>query len=155
MEALIILAIIIVLLIIAGISAEAVMLGILGLMALGMLLLTVFFAFCILRLIRCEKTEGKLAKVEYHPKLGYGTPHYEVDGEVYANVFPCEVVMKKRLYTVGRVCRLRFDKKRRKVFDGNAVISSAAGLFLSGGSLYMILSQIISMFGGTQITLFR
>lgn len=147
MEALIILVIIIALLVIAGISAEVIMLGIMCLMALGMLLLFVFFAFCIIRLIKCEKTYGRLAKVEKHPKFGYSTPHYEISGDVYENVFPCEVVMKNRLYAEGRICKLRLDRKRGKVFDGNAAISSVAGLFLSGLSVFMILSQIIEMFG--------
>ncbi len=155
MEALIILAVIIVLLVILGVSAEAIMLGIMALMALGMLLLFGFFIYCIFRLLRCEKTDGRLSKVEHHPKYGYGTPCYMIGGEEYDNVFPCEVVMKKRLYSEGRECVLRLDRKRGKVFDGNAVISSVAGVFLSGASFAMIVIQIVNMFGTSSISLFK
>lgn len=155
MEALIVLVIIIVLLLILGVAPEALMLGFMALMGLMMLTLFVFFFYCITRLVRSEKHEGRLSKVENHPKYGFGTPYYAIDGEEYANVFPCEVVMKKQLYSEGRECRLYLDRKRGKVFDGNAKISVIAGIFLSGASFVMLLILTKYMFGDISITLLR
>ena len=154
-EGLIVFVIIIILLFIAGISVEVIMLGLLALMALMLLALLVFFCFCIFRLLRCERTEGRVLKIEKHPKYGYGMPFYEIGGEEYANVFPCEVVMKKQLYTLGRRCRLYLDRKRSKVFDGNAAVSSVAGFFLTAASFALLVFQIKNMFGGADISLFR
>ena len=155
MEALIVLVIIIALLLILGVPAEVLMLGLMLLMVLMMLTLFVFFIFCTFRLLRSDRCIGKLSKVENHPKYGYGTPYYNVEGEEYANVFPCEVVMKKQLYAEGRECKLHLDRKRGRVFDGNALVSVIAGIFLSGASFVMLLLLTEYMFGGISITLLR
>ena len=153
MEILIILLVIIVLLLIMGVSAEVIFFGLMSLMCLMMLMLCLFFVWCVSRLFSCRQCDGKLAKVEVHPKFGYGTPHYDIDGKVYANVFPCEVVMKKQLYYEGRECKLRLDEKRSRVFDGNATISSVMGLVLSAASMFLLFKRTLDMFGG--ISLFR
>ena len=148
MELLIILIVVIVLLIIMGISFEFIMFGLMLLMSTMMLALTIFFVWCICRLTVCKKCEGKLAKVEINPKFGFGTPHYDISGKTYANVFPCEVVMKKQLYYEGRKCVLRLDEKRGKVFDGNAMLSTVFGVILSAASFILLLSRTMDMFPG-------
>lgn len=153
MEVLIILVVVIVLLLILGVPPEVMMLGFMVLVSLMMLALSVFFLLCIFRLMRSKKCRGRLSKVESHPKYGYGTPYYTIDGEEYANVFPCEVVMKKQLYAEGRECDLHLDSKRGKVFDGNAFISVVGGIFLSVASLVMLLIMTKYMFSGISITL--
>lgn len=153
MEVLVILAIVIVLLLILGVSPEALMLGSMVLMGLLMLTLFVFFIYCSFRLLRSKRCTGKLSRVEKHPKYGYGTPYYTVEGEEYANVFPCEVVMKKQLYSEGRECRVFLDRRRGRVFDGNATASVIGGAILSGGSFVMLLLLTANMFGGIGIAL--
>lgn len=155
MEALIVLVVIVALLLIMGVSPEALMLGFMVLMELMMLTLFVFFLYCSFRLLRSDKCRGRLSKVEKHPKYGYGTPFYTIEDEEYANVFPCEVVMKKQLYAEGRKCRLFLDRKRKKVFDGNALVSVIAGVFLSGASFVMLLMLTEYMFGDIGIALLR
>ena len=155
MEALIIFVVIIALMLIVGFSVEFVLECVMGLMCLMMLALFLFFGWCIVRLTVSEKCSGRLARVEKHPKFGYGIPFYDIGGEVFANTFPCEVVMKGRLYAEGRECRLMLDKKRNKVFDGNAVLSSVAGLFLSGLSVWVLVMQISDTFGYYEVPIFR
>ncbi|MCR5541632.1 MAG: hypothetical protein K6F71_12565 [Ruminococcus sp.] len=147
METLIVLIVVTVLLVILGVSAEMLIIGFLGLLCLMMAALFLFFAYCIIRMTRSKKCRGKLATVTKHPKHGFSVPVYEIDGEKYENVFPCEIVMKKQLYYEGRECRLLLDKKRSKVFDGNARISSILGIILSGVSFAMILDSMIDMLG--------
>ena len=153
MEALIVIVIVAVLLIIMGVTAEVLIAGFMGLLCLMMLALFLFFGWCIFRMTRCRKCTGRLADVEKEPKLGYSVPVYEIDGEKYRNVFPCEIVMKDRLYTEGRECRLMLDEKRGKVFDGNARISSIMGIVLSGVSFVMILYAFLGMIGVNGFTL--
>ena len=147
--------VIIALMIIVGFSLEFMLECIMGLMCLLMLVLFLFFGWCIIRLTRCKRSTGKLARVEKHPKYGYGIPFYEINGEVFANVFPCEVVMKKRLYSKGRECKLMFDGKRKKVFDGNATISSLGGLILSGASFAVLMMKMSETFGYLEVQIFR
>ncbi|MBP5268192.1 MAG: hypothetical protein J6Z29_06435 [Ruminococcus sp.] len=145
MEALIVLVIVTVLLLILGVSAEVLIIGFLGLLGLMMGALFLFFAYCIIRMTQSRKCIGKVAKVDINPKYGFSTPVYEIDGENYENVFPCEVIMKKQLYYEGRECKLLLDKKRSKVFDGNARISSIVGILLSAVSFVMILSYMMEI----------
>ena len=145
MEALIVLVIITVLLLILGVSAEVLIIGFLGLLGLMMGALFLFFAYCIIRMTQSRKCIGKVGKVDINPKYGFSTPVYEIDGENYENVFPCEVIMKKQLYYEGRECNLLLDKKRSKVFDGNARISSIVGILLSAVSFVMILSYMMEI----------
>ena len=145
MEALIVLVIITVLLLILGVSAEVLIIGFLGLLGLMMGALFLFFAYCIIRMTQSRKCIGKVEKVDINPKYGFSTPVYEIDGENYENVFPCEVIMKKQLYYEGRECKLLLDKKRSKVFDGNARISSIVGILLSAVSFVMILSYMMEI----------
>ena len=155
MEILIVLIVLIVLLLIFGVSVEIILLGLMGLMILMMLALTVFFTVCVLRIVHSEKVTGQVSQVKTHPKFGYGIPCYKVEGEEYENVFPCEMVMRKQLYSVGRECRVYLDKKHRKVYDGNATLSSAVGVVLSLGSFAMLLMLTLNWFGGAHISLMR
>lgn len=147
METLIILVIITVLLLILGVSAEMLIVGFLGLLCLMMAALVLFFTYCIIRMTRCRKCSGKLSDIAQNPKHGFSVPVYDIDGEKYENVFPCEIVMKKQLYYEGRECKLLLDEKRRKVFDGNARISSIVGIMLSAVSAVLLVYNMISMLG--------
>lgn len=145
MEMLIVLVVVTVLLVILGISAEMLIVGFLGLLCLMMVALVLFFAYCIIRMTKCQKCIGKLSEVTQNPKHGFSVPVYDIDGEKYENVFPCEIVMKKQLYYEGRECRLLLDEKRRKVFDGNARASSIVGIVISGISAVLLIFNLISM----------
>lgn len=147
MEALIIIAVIAVLLLMLGVSAEVLLAGFLGLLCLVMMALFLFFGLCIIRLTQCRRCGGKLAKVEKHGKYGYSVPVYDIGGKEYENVFPCEIVMKKQLYSPGRECMLMLDEKHGKVFDGNARISSIVGIVLSGVSFALLVYRLLLMIG--------
>ena len=145
MEMLIVLVVVTVLLVIMGVSAEMLIVGFLGLLCLMMVALVLFFIYCIIRMTKCRKCSGKLSEVTKNPKHGFSVPVYDIDGEKYENVFPCEIVMKKQLYYEGRECRLLLDEKRRKVFDGNARASSIVGIVISAVSAVLLIFNLISM----------
>ena len=145
MEMLIVLVVVTVLLVILGVSAEMLIVGFLGLLCLMMIALVLFFTYCIIRMTKSKKCSGKLSKLTQNPKHGFSVPVYEIDGEEYENVFPCEIVMKKQLYYEGRECRLLLDEKRRKVFDGNARASSIVGIVISAVSAVLLIYNLISM----------
>lgn len=151
MEILIILLIIIVLLLILGVSTELILFGLMLLMLFMMATLFVFFAFSAVRLLRCERTTGKVSKITINERFGFKTPNYKIGDEEYPNVFPCEMIMKRQLYSEGRECRLMLDKKRKKVYDGNARASVIAGVFLSAASVAMLIIRMKDLFGSVHI----
>ncbi len=52
---------------------------------------------------------------------GFPKAYYNANGEVYPNVFPCEMVMRNRIYKKGKNVSVWLLPKMCVVFDGNAV----------------------------------
>lgn len=148
MEFLIILAVVIALLIMIGVEIPTILMGFMGLLGLIILLILVFFIYCLTKLVGAKKCRGVLSKVDKSPKFEYNCAYYEVDGVEYANIFPCEVVLKKHLYTQGKEYVLRLNKKKETVFDPNAYACLIFGLILSTASLIWIAGIFKSTFLG-------
>ena len=145
MEALIVLIILILLAVISGVSIEMIAICLLGLIGLGFGLLSVYFVFCAVRIIKGEKHTARVAETRKSERFNYPTAYYDVDGNIYANAFPCELIMKKKLYQQGRECKVYVCRRKNKepiVYDPNAVLSTFVGLFLTLCSAIVIGSEI-------------
>ena len=145
MEALIVLIILILLAVISGVSIEVIAICLLGLIGLGFGLLSVYFMFCAFRIIKGKKCRAKVAETRKSERFNYPTAYYDVDGNIYSNAFPCELVMKKKLYQKGRECTVYVCTRKNKepiVYDPNAVLSSFVGLLLTLCSAIVIGSEI-------------
>ena len=144
MEAIIVVIVLILLAVISGVSIDVISVCLLGLIGLGFGLLSLYFVFCAVRILRGEKKAARLAETRKSERWGYPTAYYEVEGNIYANAFPCELILKKKLYQKGRECTVYVCKHREKaplVYDPNAVLSTFAGLFLSLCSAVVIVSE--------------
>lgn len=138
MEILIILIVIMALLLIMGVELTTILFGVMQLMIILLLLTVLFFVRCTFILMKTEKSKATLTKVENHPKFKYPSPYYEVDGIEYPNIFPCEVVMRNRLYPEGKQCNVRLHRRRNLVFDTNAMACTILGVALGSVSLLMV-----------------
>ncbi len=138
MELIIFFSIIIVLALMLGVSLSYIITAIMFLLALSLVLIVCFFSVCAVWLAGTEKQNGTLSRVDKNPKFKYNSAYYNIDGEEYPNVFPCEVILKKYLYKPDRACVLRLNRKKRLVFDGNAYACVIAGLVLGISSLVMV-----------------
>lgn len=138
MELIIILIIVLVLALILGVSLSVIMLGIMFLLVLTLLFIVTFFSVCAVWLAGSRKYKGTLTKVDKNPKFKYNSAYYNIDGEEFPNVFPCEVILKKYLYKTDKTCVLRLNRKKKIVFDGNAYACVIAGLVLGVSSLVMV-----------------
>ena len=136
MELLIIFIVITSLLLMMGVEVAAILLGLMILMIALLGLTVVFFLIHAMLLLKTRRCRAVLKKVEKHPKFNYPAAFYEAEGEVYPNVFPCEVVLRNRLSPVGKDCTVRLDEKRKTVYDTNAFVCVMLGISL--GSLSMI-----------------
>lgn len=149
MELLIILITLLVLALILGINLSVLMLGIMFLLILTLLFIVIFFTVCALWLAGSEKQNGTLVKLDKNPKFKYKSAFYNINGEEFPNVFPCEIILKKNIYKYDKSCVLRLNKKKKVVFDGNAYACVITGLVLGIASLsfitYMTAYSIQSM----------
>ena len=152
MEALVVVAVLIALAVIAGVSAEFIAAVMLCLLGAGFCILALYFAFCTYKIIfRSEKTDALVSEIKKSEKYNYPTAYYEIGENIYANAFPCELIMRKQLYTKGRKCRVWLCKREGKepvVYDSNAALSTFVGFFLASASGAVMLIYGIVLFKG-------
>lgn len=153
MEALVVLIVLIALAVIAGVSAGFIAAVLLCLLGAGFCVLALYFTFCAFRIIFCSKrVDAAVSEVRKSEKYNYPTAYYEIGENIYANAFPCELVMRKQLYTVGRKCRVWLCERRGKdsvVYDSNAALSTFAGFFLAlAAGAVMLIYGIVLIKGG-------
>ena len=145
MEIVVIAAVVIVIAVMLGVNVGLIMLVMLWMMAAVTGLMALFFVYSFIRLLGTKPCEGRVVGLREHEKFKYPWAWYEIDGREYRNIFPGEVIWRRRLYTEGKVFKLRFDKKRGVVFDMNALICVLAGLVLSALLMVVLIAQIMSV----------
>lgn len=99
-----------------------------GILGVGVLLMLGFFVFSAVRIMTCRKKEAVFCKTEKFPGTKFDRAVYSVDGQECACVFPCEVVMRNRLYRSDRAVNVYYSEKKKYVYDKNAAVTVFAGL---------------------------
>lgn len=148
MEFLIAAIVIIVLLLILGVPPMYIIGGILGLIALLLVLMTGFFIVSLVLTLVCKPCKGKFLRIMVHEVVGtYAI--YEIDGEEYKNTFPAEITLTNLIYHEGKTYPLRFHKGKKKymLFDWYSWIVIGAGLVLSGGGVALLVWIGMRMLG--------
>ena len=145
MEFVIIATVVLVLAICLG--ADFVIVPIMFIVFLVVLLLVIFgfFVYSAVKLTGTKSVKGKFVRFGRAEGKKFDTAFYKVSE--YLNVFPCEVVMRSKIYIPDKVCRLRYDGKRNEVFDLNAVCCVIFGLVLSSVSAVMMIFFLLTVIG--------
>ncbi|MBR1750977.1 MAG: hypothetical protein IJ740_08895 [Ruminococcus sp.] len=126
-------ALIIVILLVLGVSTQAlasVSAYMIVYFCIGLcIVMTVFFAVFLARLMLCKKTRGvyKGARDAGEGRIKYKRAVYEIEGSEHLNNFPMDI---KLFYKENKDCELYMDKKGG-VYDINARITIIAGLMMS------------------------
>ncbi len=128
MEFLVGAAVIIMLLLLAGVDLWYIFLGLILLAAVAGLFTAGFFVVCTVMLIRSVRCIGSF--VSFGKNGRFDAAVYSVNGKEYKNIFPAEVVMREKLYSAGKPSMLHITKSGR-CFDRNAFVTTAAGLPMS------------------------
>lgn len=104
--------------------------GILTLLIIGFLvaLIGVFFAVCLAMLAFSRVRRGVF--VRFDEDLRFPCAVYRLGTEEVANMFPCEMIMRDKLYNPEKQVTLLYCKPRRKVFDKNALFTIIIGSFV-------------------------
>ena len=122
LSAVIAIVIILLLLFIFGLDIHIIMMIVLGICALLVLFLMLFFIWAFVRLMRTEKTVAQFARIERKTWDGadFDRVFYYVDGDEYMNAFPAEVAFRENIYMPDREVEVRINRKKGYVFDRNA-----------------------------------
>lgn len=105
---------------------------VLGLAGLLTIFIGGFFAVCLVMLIFTGKTRG--AFVEFNEDGRFPCAMYDIGGERVKNLFPCEMIMRNKLYIPGKEIRLLYFKPRKFALDRNALLTIIIGsaVFIPG-----------------------
>lgn len=149
MEAVVVIAIVIVLGLILGISLTSAAQILLGLMVVVLGLMMIFFMGMTVVLLMTKRGEGELDGFEKPPEHGYETAYYRCgneDGERLPNIFPAENIMRGFIYTKG-VKKLRVFKGKRRSFviDRHSMAIIIFGLVLTAPSLVYVIIEFMQM----------
>ena len=151
MELIIFIAIVILICIVVGVSAEMILLGSMLFLLALLLFITVFFLVSIVRLALSKPCKGEFAEIRKNIKGNFETAFYSVENmenaenEEYPNIFPCEIIFRNRLYKKGKKVNLRMTRNHKVVFDKNAVITTLAGIVLGIFSVVFVTLMIFQM----------
>ena len=82
-------------------------------------------------------------KIEKPEGSAFERAVYNIDGESCSNAYPCEAVMRKKLYREDKEVQVRYYARKKCVYDRNAVITTIIGLIfgllVTGAALYIFL----------------
>ena len=122
------LAVIVMLLLCLGAELGLIAMVFVGLLCGAVLLMLGFFIFSAVRIMTCRKKEAVFCKTEKFPGTKFDRAVYSVDGQECACVFPCEVVMRSRIYRSDKAVNVYYSEKKKYVYDKNAAVTVFAGL---------------------------
>lgn len=131
MEFILGLAVIVILLLILGIGADVIIYGFMGLLCLASGASALVLMYFAVRLMLSGKCTGKFTRIDKTEKSRYDAAHYMTELGELPNVFPAEMVMKKRLYNSEKTVKLRIDRGKRFVYDRNARATIISGVPLT------------------------
>lgn len=145
MEILITIAIILILLIISGITVSTILSGVLLLTLLSAVLILLFFLACVVSLIGSKKITVRFDRIDRENEKSFKRAYYSDGENCYPNAFPYEKLLKTVLYIPGSETKVRLCRKKNKVFDRMSLFVVAAGILLSGMSVFTISVHILEL----------
>lgn len=84
-----------------------------------------FFAVCLVFIALSKRKRGVFT--EFSEERRFSCAVYRIDGSDVPNLFPCEMMMRGRLYVPGKEIRLLYCRPLRSAIDGNALATMIFG----------------------------
>lgn len=125
MEFLLGFALIVILMLCMGFGIVDIAMLVLALSGVLIILIGGFFAVCLVLLMFTKKRRG--AFCEFNDEGRFPCAVYKIGGERVKNLFPCEMIMRKRLYVPDKEIALLYFKPRRFAIDKNALLTIIIG----------------------------
>lgn len=125
MDILIGLALIMVLLFLLGFGWGDLALLALGIMGIFIVLIGCFFAVCPIMLALSKRKTAVFVRFDEEGRFPCAV--YGIDGEEVPNMFPCEMIMRGKLYVPGKEIKVLYCRANKHAIDSNALITMIAG----------------------------
>ncbi len=122
--------VIIILLFILGIGFDVISFGIAIVLMLMTAATELFFLYYFIRLLLSKRREGEFVRIDRPEGGKFDRAYYLISEGELPNVFPCEFVMRDKLYKKGKRVKLRIDAGKKRVFDRNAFTTIVLGTLL-------------------------
>ena len=122
--------VVILLLWILGIDINVIISGVVIILFAAAVLTHLFFLVSVIGLIASKKREAYFSRFDRRGKAKWETAFYEVGDTELPNIFPCEVVMRDKLYRPDRKVKVRLSFSGKVVYDRNAVATIIFGNIL-------------------------
>ena len=131
MEKVIVIVILIVLALLFLGKQSAVMIGVLGTVAVASGGMTLFFIFYLLKLLFSKKKKGSFLRIERNGIFRWRSAIYLVDGEEIPCIFPDDGVMDDKIYKTDKAYTLFYNKHSGKVFDRVSITTCVIGIIFT------------------------
>ncbi len=144
MEILFSVIIILGILVLAGVDIGLILLLVLGMVGTMVVMMGLFFAVCMV-LVAVSKLRSAVF-LEMDDSGRYPVAVYDIDGARTRNFFPCEMVMRKRLYVPGKKIRILYCAAMDRTIDGNAFITIIMGALVLIPASVMVVMKFVQFF---------
>ncbi len=145
MEFVLVLAVIIVICKILGVSNEMIVAGGLVLIELAIIAMMLLFAYCCVRMIFTKRKKARFTRIDRVKSGRYKVAFYIVDDVEYPCIFPSEVILNDKMYRTDREYHVLFSKSMKKVFDIYTVITCITGFIASAIAVFMTMQVVAFM----------
>ncbi len=149
MEFLLVFALIVILMLCVGFGWGDILMLVLLVIAALTVIIGGFFLVCLALLLSSKKKRGVFSKISDERRFPCAV--YDIDGGEFPNIFPCEMILRNKLYVPGKAVTLYYIKFRRAVIDKNAFITiisgSAVFIPLAVMAAVMLVREISAFFG--------
>ena len=127
---------------------QLVQIGVITLMIIGagVVLIGAFFAVCLVFLAMSKRKTAVFVTIDEEPRFPVAV--YKIDGEDVPNMFPCEMIMRDKLYVPGKEIKILYCKPRRSAIDKNAFVTMIAGSAVFIPAAVFSVIMIVTFFKG-------
>lgn len=130
-----------ILLLFIGFGLSDIALLIIGIVCVGVIMTAIFFSVSIVVLVTSRRVTARFSRFDEESRFPVAV--YEVNGEEIPNMFPCEMIMRNKLYIPGKDVRIMRCTLRRAVFDKNAIITIVSGsLIFIPAAVFVIIAAL-------------
>ena len=115
--------------------------GVMTLIIIGVVIVLIgaFFVVCLVFLAMSKRKTAVFASINEEPRFPVAV--YKIDGEDVPNMFPCEMIMREKLYIPDKEIKILYCKPRRRAIDKNALVTMIAGsaVFIPAAAFSLIM----------------
>lgn len=128
-----------------------VQIGIMTLLLIGVFIVLIgaFFAVCLVFLAMSKRKTAVFVTIDEEPRFPVAV--YKIDGEDVPNMFPCEMIMRNKLYVPDKEIKILYCKPRRSAIDKNALITMIAGSVIFIPAAVFSVLMMVAFFKGLKL----